>query len=433
MMFANRIEVTLALKTLTSLHVGTGEFRLMAAREGTNQAGRYATIVRDYQGLPYIPATAVKGVVRRLAEDYFRGDGVIDELFGTVKNLEAGSGSMGKLLFRAGLCQGELPKTEAMPFAKEAGGKGSYIAARTAIDAASGVAEDHKLFMQEMVPPGVRFGLALTLLDFGRPHDAALKALTQLLAIAMRDGLSLGKSQADGQGQMAVSDVILRHLRLSSEGVLKEAKRDVVRAAGKEFKPLLPTERHFFELECPMPFAVANSAVKGTGREQARESGTVQVAAQKLRDGMPLVHGSSIGGVLRSRAVWLSRLMVLNGAPAVSDAVDELFGTSDRKALVEIKDLKVLEAREEKITSLRVDRFTGAPVFGALYTTAAFTGVRLSFALILNSRPPRETTESAKALFASIAEDIRQNGLQLGHGTNKGFGWFQSIGDKNGA
>lgn len=433
-MFADRIEVTLTLKTLTSLHVGTGEFKPMAAREDTNDSGRYAAIVRDNRGLPYIPSTSLKGVILRLAENYFGDDPMVDELFGTIKEAASGSGRMGKLLFRAGLYKGDLPKVDAMPFAGEKLGKGTYIAARTAIDGAAGVAEDHKLFMQEMVPPGVTFSLALTLLDFGKRDDAVVEKLIQLLAIAVRDGLSIGKSQADGQGQMAVLDVQVRHLKLSPDGSLKETKKENVRAASADVVPQRAIEKHTFALACDMPFAVVDSSVKGAGRETAKESGTVQVAAQKLRDGMPLLHGSSIAGVLRSRALWLSRLLVLKGVIAEDNtAVEELFGTTNWKALVEIKDLKVSEAKEEKITSLKVDRFTGAPVFGALYTTAAFTGARLSFSLVLNSRPPHELSDAARIVFSRLLKDVETNGLELGHGTNKGFGWFKTIGGTHGA
>lgn len=433
-MFTDRIEVSLTLKTMTSLHVGTGEFKPMATREGTNDAGRYAAIVRDHRGLPYIPATSIKGVMRRLAEDTLDDAAVIDDLFGTIKGAATGSGKMGKLLFRAGLCKGDLPKTDAMPFAGECTGKGSYIAARTAIDGAAGVAEDHKLFMQEMVPPGVSFSLSLTLLEFGARNEGLLKTLIVLLSVAVRDGLSLGKSQADGQGQVAVLDVQVRHLRLSPEGSLREAGKETIRAAAADVVGQRTVEKHAFSLECSMPFAVVDSSVKGAGREQAKESGSVQVAAQKLRAGMPLVHGSSIAGVLRSRAVWLSRLMVLKGELSEDNtSVEELFGTTSWKALVEIKDLKVSEAKEEKITSLKVDRFTGAPVFGALYTTAAFTGVRLSFSLVLKSRPPHALSQAARAVFTRLVKDVQANGLELGHGTNKGFGWFKTIGGTHGA
>lgn len=433
-MFADRFEVTLTLKTLTSLHVGSGESKTMAANESASEAGRYAAIVRDHQGLPYIPATAIKGAMRRLAEDYYRGDAVIDDLFGTIKGIDAGSGSMGKLLFRAAICRGGLPAVKAMPFASMVVGEGTYIAARTAIDGASGVAEDHKLFLQEMVPPGVTFGLSLTLLDFGHRRDSAAASLKQILALLLREGVMLGKGEADGQGQIAVSDVNVRHLQLNPDGALRETSKDIIRAATQEVTSLQAKEAHRFELECLMPFAVVDSSVKGAGRELARDSGTVQVAAQRLREGMPLIHGSSIAGVIRSRAVWLSRLMVLNQAkPGDHQAVEELFGSSDWKALVDIKDLKVSEAREENITSLRVDRFTGAPVFGALYTTAAFSGVRLSFSLVLRPRPPHNVSKPAQALFARLVEDIHQNGLQLGHGINKGFGWFTTIGGKHAA
>lgn len=433
-MFGDRIEVSLTLKTLTSLHVGTGEFRPMPPRPGTNDSGTYAAIVRDHRGMPYLPPTSLKGVIRRLAEELLTDIASVDELFGTIKGKQAGSGKMGKLLFRGGHFKGDLPKTEAMPFANAELGKGAYIAARTAINGAYGVADDHKLFSQEMVPPGVSFSLGLTLLDFGTGNDTALDDLKHVLSVAIRDGLSLGKSQADGQGQLAVSDVQLRHLKLSDDGSLRETKKGAVVAAGAETARPHIVEKHSFALQCDMPFAVVDSSVKGAGRETAKETGTVQVAAQKLRDGMPLLHGSSIAGVLRSRAVWLARLMEMRGElDAENTAVEELFGTTNWKALVEIRDLKVSEAKEEKITSLKVDRFTGAPVFGALYTTAAFTGVRLSFSLVLNSRPSSELSAGAKAVFNAVLRDIRDNGLELGHGTNKGFGWFKTIGGKNGA
>lgn len=441
-MFGDRIEVSLTLKTRTSLHVGTGEFKPMASRAGTNDSGSYAAIVRDHRGLPYLPPTSLKGVIRRLAEELLSDNPSVDDLFGTIKDKKKDKskakadnpGQMGKLLFRGGHCKGDLPKTEAMPFASAELGKGAYIAARTAINGARGVADDHKLFSQEMVPPGVSFSLGLTLLDFGTGNDAVLDDLRRVLAVAVRDGLSLGKSQADGQGQLAVSDVQLRHLKLSDDGSLKEIKKETVTAAAKDVVRPRTIERHDFALQCDMPFAVVDSSVKGAGREQAKESGTVQVAAQKLRDGMPLLHGSSIAGVLRSRAVWLSRLMVLKGELSEYNfAVEELFGTTNWKALVEIRDLKVSDAKEEKITSLKVDRFTGAPVFGALYTTAAFTGVQLSFSLVLNSRPAHEISDAAKAVFARLLKDVQTNGLELGHGTNKGFGWFKTIGGTHGA
>jgi hypothetical protein len=106
------------------------------------------------------------------------------------------------------------------------------------------------------------------------------------------------------------------------------------------------------------------------------------------------------------------------------DPVKELFGTDGRRACVEIRNLTVSEAASEKVTSLKVDRFTGAPVHGALFTTDTFTGTRLSFDLVLTKRQ-KVPREDAEALWEKLLEDIRKRGLELGHGTNKGFGWFE--------
>ncbi|PWW03809.1 CRISPR/Cas system CSM-associated protein Csm3 (group 7 of RAMP superfamily) [Hoeflea marina] len=432
-MFGNRIEIRFSLKTLTATHVGTGEFKDMPRRDGTNEAGQYAAIVRDEAFLPYLPSTSLKGVLRRLAEETFPKDPGFDALFGTIKHsVGAGSGAMGLLLVHAGRCAGTLPDTAAMPYGQSGGksdglGKGAFIAARTAIDAASGVADDHKLFFQEMLPPGVSFNASMTVLEFGPGHAKAVALLKNLLRLAMRDGLSIGKSQADGQGHLQVAAVSMRTMELNADGELKQVSEDRLSAAASgEFVRSAAIAPVRVRLRCAMPFAVIDSSVKGEGREKAMEQGTVQLSAQKLRAGMPLINGSSIAGVLRSRADWLGRIMQLRGEmQAGSDPVRELFGDTGWKGILDIRHLMVSEAREEKITSLKIDRFTGAPVFGALFTTAAFTGTRLSFELRLHPRAGKPVNGDAEKLFHRLAADINANGLQLGHGTNKGFGWFE--------
>lgn len=107
-------------------------------------------------------------------------------------------------------------------------------------------------------------------------------------------------------------------------------------------------------------------------------------------------------------------------------------------ALLHIKRCDVSEGEPFEITSVKLDRFTGGPVDNALFTTGAFTGVRLKLELALTRRrsfepergspparkPDFEPTADDLDLFKLLCDDIEKNGLDLGSGSSKGFGWF---------
>jgi hypothetical protein len=84
------------------------------------------------------------------------------------------------------------------------------------------------------------------------------------------------------------------------------------------------------------------------------------------------------------------------------------------------------DAKEYEITSVKLDHFSGAPIDKALFTTRAVTGAQLSLNLALRDRGGHGTPgEKDKKLFKELVKDIEDNGLMLGHGTSKGFGWFE--------
>ena len=432
-MFGDRHEIRLMLETMSPIHIGSGEATELALRPGANDTALVATIVRDVNRLPYLPATSIKGALLSLAQRHLPKDDGLVPLFGAPKSGEKdkSSGVMGRLLTRGGRVVGALPDISPAPFADAADRMASFIAARTAIDHEKGVADDHKLFHQEMAIPGLCFELAMTFACFGGKdeQDNALDLLRRLLGIVARDGLMLGRSQADGQGLLRVrGQVTITAYILSGTGNLEPGQPEIVKTAAASTNG--DVQVHSFTFLCPTPFGVLDSSVKGAGKDVARESGTVQLAAQRLADDEPLILGSSISGAMRARAQWLWRREILRGnmCEARSDEdnpVAELFGTTGRRAIIEIRNLTVSKAKGEKITSLKVDRFTGAPVYGALFTTDSFTGTRLSFELVPVVRG-KAMSEDAEALWKKLLLDIETNGLEIGHGVNRGFGWFRA-------
>jgi CRISPR/Cas system CSM-associated protein Csm3 (group 7 of RAMP superfamily) len=65
-----RYEISGCLEVLTPLHLGSGAFATRNAVKGADGAEppQVALIVRDGDDAPYLPATSLKGLLRRLAE-----------------------------------------------------------------------------------------------------------------------------------------------------------------------------------------------------------------------------------------------------------------------------------------------------------------------------------------------------------------------------
>ncbi|MBI1980217.1 MAG: hypothetical protein HYS63_01340 [Methylocystis sp.] len=217
-LFGRRYEILGELAVLSPLHVGDGEGSKIAGvggRAGANsELPEVARVVVDCDGRPYLPATTLKGLLRRIGETTAQADAL--DLFGDVKSKEGGV--MGALLPRGarmiapGATAG-YPYVEATKKAGAALPEGVFVAARTAIDPFSGVAADGKLFFQQTVAPGARFELRLTLIA-GEDARRAAKRLDEMIAIlcvlGAPEGVVCGRGKADGAGRLRLDLTSLR-------------------------------------------------------------------------------------------------------------------------------------------------------------------------------------------------------------------------------
>ena len=209
-------------------------------------------------------------------------------------------------------------------------------------------------------------------------------------------------------------------------------------------------------LVCDGPFLVNDSSWDSQLEKQrpgVNAEDVPQLVGQKDGAGAPLVLADSVMGALRARARWLWALNLLEAGKddqeldkvdpsafgvkrevrqpadiAGLSAVEKLFGVSGFKGLLKLIDLRTVgEAEEIDLASVRLDRFSGAPIDNALFKTRAFWGggIQAQFALVNRgdaASPDDDDRKLAKLLFE---QDIERNGLVLGHGGNKGFGWFK--------
>lgn len=458
-----RYEITGRLETLTPLHVGSGAFGQRATVAGRDGAPPpdVALIVRDADGAPYLPPTTLKGLLRRLAE----GPGGLGDtdrvaLFGEIK--DDGQGRMGALTVRGAPRLDPVPDVRHAPFTGAVAdppdlGPGVFIAARTRVDAETGTARDSNLFFQEMVAPGTLF--AFRCLVEARGTDAAALAeertrtvIALLHRLTEKGGHAVGKGQADGFGRLRLDPGSVRVARrvLDATGAFTPQAADAL-WDDRDTATAPAGTVAVLELVCDGPFAVIDASRKAERKGVSDEAApakpkSAQLQAQRLAERLPLLLGSGLAGALRTRARWLAACdalrkgedpaavdgdRTLSGKDGIEDLtpVQRLFGVTGFRGLLAVERLEVTEAEPWDVTSVKLDRFSGAPVDNALFTTATFVGVRLTVALRLDRRGGFPTKADA-ALFKTLMDDVRDRGIELGHGGNKGFGWFRYAGGR---
>lgn len=465
-MFAARLVVTGELQVLTPLHLGTGEVESYKSIPQDPESKEpvsttVATVMRDVDGLPVIPGASVKGVLRALVGNH----DAADALFGAPTGAE--QLFQGRLTAHATRYASSDPATLAhgLPFADrqmpdgvELKARGLFIAARTAIDPGSGTAEEGKLFHQEMVAPGARFALRLVLRlepdgSGGEAEDCLIRVLE---ALTRDDGVAFGKGQSLGQGRLRLDLGSLEAERLTLDEASGTLRDSAAGATTKELKQAIeavesaPAERlfarHELRLTCDGPFLIDDTSVK-----PPRKSEKPRLNAQQ-RGGRPLLSGSTVIGALRARAGWLAKLrwnedckrhdergrILAKGDEAarladpervVTDPgklspTERLFGVTGWRGLVRVANITCTScAGFEDITSVKLDRFSMAPIDGALFTTRAAIDPVFDVVLEVEKRggfPDDDDWE----LFTKLLDDLRDEGLMLGHGTSRGYGWF---------
>jgi CRISPR/Cas system CSM-associated protein Csm3 (group 7 of RAMP superfamily) len=476
-------DVTAMLHVLSPLHVGSGGTRKVASvkgKDGANDTPDVAEIIRDVTVAPYLPGTTIKGLLRRLAEarpgDFTSND--IVRLFGDIKG-EEGKGRPGAVTVFGASRDGSGPDIPQAPFVAGAEsdlGRGVFVAARTKIDLCSGTAEDRKLFHQEMVAQGTKFALRLRIdmrakidtsdLSEKQKGDHALqtkravrsdrnaradadeiyrKLLALLQDLCAEEGQAVGKGTADGFGCVKLDrkTLTVKRKTLTKAGTFnEETLRD-------QWNPFIRPAAEPLRFVCDGPFLIVDASKKPKAGENP-EGERPHISAQSWNDELPMLLGTSVSGALRARARWLEMRSVLrdpdnkkrlheiddeilswskktDGYASLS-SVQRLFGITGFRGRLAIAQLKVEKATPWTVTSVKLDRFTGGPVDNALFKTRAFVGVKFVLSLVLENRPKalgNDEREADRKLYEDLKTDIENNGLMLGHGTNKGFGWFR--------
>ena len=399
-MIGARIEIQGTLEVLTPLVIGTGKRVPVVTDHGESTK---ATVVRAKGEKPYIPGASLKGVLRRLVEDG-------ENLFGPAEISETTPGESGLAIFWDSYQIGDDACIE--------------TESRTSIDGDTGTAAAGRLFTEEYVKPGAEFAFELFLAEAAprsRPDDR--EVLQRLLGRMMaEEGIPLGADTRQGKGRVKLKAKGLEVFTKEPGAPKLPVQLAVVPQAGEAQNGLFK-----LRLTCDGPFLILDNA---RSKERTSKEDAHLLALMDFDGEGPRLTGSTLIGALRAAFAW-------HMADEDVDHVieDRLFGTTDWRGLVEIARLdRVGTPKKQSIPSVKIDRFSGAPMDNALFFTEGWTGVAFDLALRLASRKGMKSAEETELkqvfeTFLNRLKDEHWGGLELGHGGNRGYGWF-SVADQ---
>lgn len=486
-MYGERIEIEAEMIALSPLHIGSaqGETRPIGIEDGTTEVAR---IQKDARDAPILPGSSVKGALRALASACSLPEAVVVELFGEPLNDEAPSkttksegdrersGRPGRLTVRAADFVSAGPMGERQERIEDRlsfdGHAYGWITSRTAIDDVSGTADGNKLFRAEVVAPGATFLLRLTfagtVADLQGPAGDAL--VTILSAMKHPEGFALGRGKGDGWGRLRLGNdagsaplgrverIGLDRFPVGPSPTAPDGSslaEDLNRRIEHKKIGVAARPRWVLELDTTEPFLVKVEKPKPPKKADDKGANNRLVA---MRDGggLPELPGSSFMGALRARAEWFAGLNrirsdgrsvdqpVARQSDEPSDPIHRLFGqTADDirderdqghkrtgwAGLLRIVSLKYTGAekpRRKTLASVRIDRFSAEPFGGGLFFVDAFVEPKFRVVLELDASRTVDRSDIAfvRDLLAWMSERKPGRGIDLGHGVNRGFGWF---------
>ena len=447
----------ITLEAVTPLSIGSGNKDIKTD----------SVVAKDVNGLPYIPATTLAGLIRHsLPEEEQRkwmGYQTKEESYGSQLIL-----SEAKILSEFGkpidglnpnedkitkLCQ-QLPIRQHVRINHQ------------------GTAEKNGKFDEEIVPKGMRFCFEMELMS----EEDDNEIMDKILSTIQSNGFRIGSGSRSGFGQISIVSILHRKLNLSIPEDLKLylSKSSSLENIWEGFEPytlaentntdyisyeltLQPTDFMFFGAgfgnECSDMTFVREPVIQWDNDDRA-----CIIEKEKVI----LIPGSSVKGALAHRTAY--HYNKLKGCFADGKSADELqdhvgknnkavrllFGSEgdkrgkDKKRgnilISDVTQTQTEELEKKVLNHVKIDRFTGGAVPGALFSEEVLYSPENSFTLelllykaaITEDKKDKEDKEKALKAFETALTDLCKGYLPLGGGVNRGNGTFKGILKKDG-
>lgn len=448
-MYTHRFLARIILEAKTPIAIGTG-IKIVVADQ---------MMIRDVNGLPFIPGTSLAGIIRQTLDQE-----LANRIFGcpSDKNNNTGTGSfiiftsaqmVGRNGFVADGLSPDFYEEDRLFFDRY---KILPIRQHVSLDH-KGTSVSNALFSEEVVYKGSRFCFEMEMLSDGKQEDEC--AFDQILDQLSSDVIRVGGGTRCGLGEIAVvkrQKVVLDLTMATDRNIYIEKTSDLNntgwwKALYERYPEIMPKEiKHpdwcNYELQLtPDDFFLFGS---GLGSDEASITPVIETFVQWTKD-IPLfidksvlIPGSSVKGALSHRIAFhynklrgrfANNLLKEDFATITgskNEAVRMIFGYAENSEDIQRGNILISDIIESNETTSKllnhvsIDRFTGGAIAGALFSEEVMYKSRAPYTLTIRVNRKAFSDKYVKEAFESALNDLITGMLPLGGGVNRGHGCF---------
>ena len=429
--YKHRLVARISLEAVSPIAVGSGEKDIITD----------APVARDCNGLPYIPGTSLMGIIR-----HSMNQENLKQLLGFQEN-EKGEGS--KVIISDALLTDENGKAldglqdwENNEYLRHF----QVLPVRQHVKITEkGTAAKTGKFDEQVVYAGTRFVFEIEELSV----DGTDTRFKEMLNIISSPTFRIGGGTRCGFGSMKVVSVLYHAYDLTQEDDLKayikktSCLKDDFELA-QEFKPDATLQEGWtkYTLDLtPMDFFLFSSGFgdKDADMTPVKEERIVwENGKPRFTEACTLIPATSVKGAIAHRTAYywnkLTNRNIEEGTALGCEkcpAITKLFGTTNNTddskqsiGNVILSDVLLEKTADKVLPHIRIDKFTGGVMDGALFQEKATLGKgqHIREILYVNYEALRDNT--IKEAFEHALSDICTGMLPLGGGTNRGNGIF---------
>jgi CRISPR/Cas system CSM-associated protein Csm3 (group 7 of RAMP superfamily) len=370
----------------------------------------------DPEGRPQLPGTSLAGALREMIREE-RGQDAAAALFGQLLAPSDGADVDAQA--------SQIWVLGSRPLAVPSG----EVRASTKISRSRAAAQANTLRTEEVLPAGSRFEVFL------RWDEASAGPVREFAERLATWRPLIGRGVSRGRGRCTVEQVrygtlhldqpddLLRWLTMSGPDLARAVAAEPVAApadtAGEE--PLLR-----------VTMSIAGPCRTGSGEEPQD-----QIIPIFRVDGAPVLPGTGLKGLFRSRAEYILRSIGATPVPCQTQQCGKcwtcrVFGSGGGqdmastsvgvRSAIRIADAAVHDPVPVTRTHIAIDRFTGGVLPGALYTMEALESGTFTVQVErLTELDPRQENEIG-AMFRLVLEDLGDGIIGVGGGAARGYG-----------
>ncbi|MBE6325686.1 MAG: CRISPR-associated protein [Bacteroidales bacterium] len=448
--YNHRFLARFVIEAETPLAVGSGEKDILTD----------ALVATDVNGLPYIPGTAIAGVVRHMIEEVKPEDFNVNQIFG-FQDKKEGQGS--EIIFtEAKILNSNGEVIDGMDLKAKDDSLLRYYAElpirqHVRINE-KGVTDKAGKFDEQVIFAGTRFCFEIEMVAKEAKDEVNFqKALEQIQSKTFR----IGGGTRSGFGEIKVIKLYKRSLYLKQandlELYLSKSSNLSEEWCGWEKHDILNDNKAdgwiTYELKLqPEDFFLFGS---GFGDDEVdmtpvKEKKVVWKDAKgELSEELVLIPATSVKGALAHRVAFHYNRLKERFAGCTGDkepkvgneneAVQALFGYENQKEKKQVRgnllfsDVIEDKSLEDKILNhVAIDRFTGGAIDGALFSEKTTYGKGQEFTLTILAKCDALKGDKIQDSLEAAMIDICKGMLPLGGGVNRGNGVFTGSLTKDG-